>query len=61
MIPRDTELDHWAEQLKAATGTVFVHVRNFYEGHAPATLMALRHRLGLSTPTPPGQQQMSLF
>lgn len=61
IIPRDTELDHWAEQLKAATGTVFVHVRNFYEGHAPATLTELRRRLGLSTPTPPGQQQMSLF
>ena len=61
VIVRDDELDHWAERLKNTTGTVFVHVRNYYEGHAPATLFELRRRLGLSLPTPPGQQQMSLF
>jgi uncharacterized protein YecE (DUF72 family) len=61
VILKDTELDHWAEQLKNATGPVYVHVRNYYEGHAPATLFELRKRLSLSLPTPPGQQQMSLF
>lgn len=60
-LPREAELDSWAERLRQAPGTVFVHVRNFYEGHAPATLFALRERLGLSIPTPPGKQQMSLF
>jgi uncharacterized protein YecE (DUF72 family) len=61
VLLRDAELDDWAEKLRAASGTVFVHVRNYYEGHAPATLFALRKRLGLANPTPPGQQQMSLF
>ena len=61
VILRDNELDHWAEQLKNATGTVYIHVRNYYEGHAPATLLELQKRLGLTLPTPPGQQQMSLF
>jgi uncharacterized protein YecE (DUF72 family) len=61
VLLKNTELDHWAEQLENATGVVFVHVRNFYEGHAPTTLFELRRRLGLSLPTPPGQQQMSLF
>lgn len=60
-LPHETELDHWAAQLNAAPGPVFIHVRNYYEGHAPATLIELRRRLGLSIPTPPGQQQMSLF
>lgn len=61
VIDRESELDQWAERLRAAEGRVFLHVRNFYEGHAPGTLTALRQRLGLSTPMPPGQQQMSLF
>ena len=61
VLLKDDELDHWATQLQNATGTVFVHVRNYYEGHAPATLFELRRRLGLDIPTPPGQQQMSLF
>jgi uncharacterized protein YecE (DUF72 family) len=61
VLLQDDALDHWAEQLRNATVTVFVHVRNYYEGHAPATLLELRKRLGLSLPTPPGQQQMSLF
>ncbi|WP_309723535.1 DUF72 domain-containing protein [Armatimonas sp.] len=61
VLLKDTELDHWAEQLRAASGVVFVHVRNYYEGHAPATLFELRKHLGLALPTPPGQQQMSLF
>ena len=60
-IPRDDDLDHWAQQLELASGPVYVHVRNFYEGHAPGTLLALRERLGLTTPLPPGQQQMRLF
>ena len=58
---RAPELDVWAEGLKTADGPVFVYARNFFEGHAPATLFALRSRLGLPNATPPGQQQMSLF
>jgi uncharacterized protein YecE (DUF72 family) len=57
---REVELDSWAERLKASPDA-FVFVRNFYEGHAPATLFALMTRLGYSVPTPAGQQQMRLF
>lgn len=58
---RGAELDAWAERLRAATGEVYVVVRNFFEGHSPATVLALRERLGLLPLTPPGAQQMSLF
>ena len=60
---RSAELDIWADRLRAAASEpdVFVLVRNYFEGHAPATLEALRARLDLPTPTPPGRQQMSLF
>jgi uncharacterized protein YecE (DUF72 family) len=62
---RSGELDDWAQRLddarRAAPDPILVYVRNFYEGHAPATIFELRRRLGLPVPTPPGQQQMSLF
>jgi uncharacterized protein YecE (DUF72 family) len=60
---RSAELDTWATRLKenAVSADALVFVRNFYEGHAPATLFALMKRLGYSVPVPPGQQQMSLF
>ena len=63
---RAIELDDWAVRLAAAkasaeTGEILVFARNFYEGHAPATLFELMRRLNLPVPTPPGQQQMSLF
>ena len=63
---RAAELDDWASRLKAATtaspaSEIFVFARNFYEGHAPATLFELMRRLNIPVPTPPGQQQMSLF
>jgi uncharacterized protein YecE (DUF72 family) len=62
---RSAELDDWARRLddarRAAPDPILVYVRNFYEGHAPATIAELRRRLGLPVPTPPGQQQMSLF
>jgi uncharacterized protein YecE (DUF72 family) len=57
---REQELDRWAERLKDGPDAL-VFVRNFYEGHAPATLSALSARLGYSVPTPAGQQQMRLF
>jgi uncharacterized protein YecE (DUF72 family) len=57
---REMELDAWATRLKASPDAL-VFVRNFYEGHAPATLFALMERLGYSIPTPAGQQQMRLF
>jgi uncharacterized protein YecE (DUF72 family) len=62
---RSAELDDWAKRLDAARraspNRILVYVRNFFEGHAPATIFELRRRLGLAVPTPPGQQQMSLF
>lgn len=60
-------LASWAERIIAARqtadapGPILVYVRNFFEGHAPVTIAALRARLGLPPITPPGQQQMSLF
>jgi uncharacterized protein YecE (DUF72 family) len=57
---REPELDQWAERLKDSPNAL-VFVRNFFEGHAPATLFALFQRLGYSVPTPAGQQQMRLF
>jgi len=61
VIDRSTELRQWGEKLKEADGTIFVHVRNFYEGHAPGTLRFLREALGLPTPPFPGEKQLSLF
>lgn len=61
VIDRSAELRVWAEKIKEADGIVFVHVRNFYEGHAPGTLRFLRERLGLPTPGFPGEKQLSLF
>lgn len=65
---RTADLDAWAERIKAAQAEadpnappLLVYVRNFFEGHAPATILDLRARLGLPVPTPPGKQQMSLF
>lgn len=69
---RGTDLDTWAARLDAArqssapreqTGTapILVYVRNFFEGHAPATINELRRRLHLPVSPPPGAQQMSLF
>ena len=67
---RSEDLAAWAERLSAACAErqndpsvppILVYVRNFFEGHAPATILDLRARLGLPVPTPPGQQQMSLF
>ena len=66
-IERTEELAAWAERLKMArdeadsSTTISVHARNFYEGHAPATLRDLGERLGIAVPEPPGRQQMSLF
>ncbi|HVK02688.1 MAG TPA: DUF72 domain-containing protein, partial [Armatimonadaceae bacterium] len=64
-IDRAADIDAWAKRIDAARRaspeTILVYVRNFFEGHAPATLAKLRERLGLPTQTPPGQQQMSLF
>ncbi len=58
----------WAERIQSARQTaapdtppLLVYVRNFFEGHAPATIAALRAKLGLPEITPPGQQQMALF
>jgi uncharacterized protein YecE (DUF72 family) len=65
---RSDEIAGWAARLDAArrrstadAKPVLVYVRNFFEGHAPATIRALRDALSLPTGTPPAQQQMSLF
>lgn len=67
-IDRTDDLAAWAARLEEArriapenTPPLLVYVRNFYEGHAPGTIVILRDKLGLPTVTPPGQQQMSLF
>lgn len=64
-IDRAEEVAAWAARLQAARSArpepILVYVRNFFEGHAPATIFALREKLGLPVPTPPGKQQMSLF
>jgi uncharacterized protein YecE (DUF72 family) len=57
---RRAELDGWAERLEESPDAL-VFVRNFFEGHAPASLFYLMERLGTPPPIPPGQQQMSLF
>lgn len=66
ILSRPDEVAQWADRIAGArtndpASRIFVYVRNFFEGHAPATLLALRERLGLSVPTPPGKQQMRLF
>ena len=66
VLARPDEVARWAERIareraERRSGRILVYVRNFFEGHAPATLLALRARLGLPVPTPPGRQQMDLF
>ncbi len=68
IVDRAADLDAWAERIRAArteaapdAPPLLVYARNFFEGHAPATLLDLRARLGLPVLTPPGKQQMSLF
>ncbi len=66
ILPQPEEVARWAERIAGARAErrserILAYVRNFFEGHAPATLLALRQRLGLPVPTPPGRQQMRLF
>ena len=68
VVDRAADLVVWAERIRVARANaapdappLLVYARNFFEGHAPATLLDLRARLGLPVPTPPGKQQMSLF
>lgn len=66
VLARPDEVAAWASRIARARaenpgGRILVYVRNFFEGHAPATLLALREQLGLPVPTPPGRQQMRLF
>ncbi|MBC8142070.1 MAG: DUF72 domain-containing protein, partial [Armatimonadetes bacterium] len=62
---RGMEIADWARRLAEARQSspepIYVFVRNFFEGHAPATIADLRERLGLPNATPPGQKQLSLF
>jgi uncharacterized protein YecE (DUF72 family) len=73
-VDRSAEIAAWAERIAAAcapaqqqqqqggsSARLLVYVRNFFQGHAPATLFALREKLGLPPILPPGKQQMSLF
>lgn len=71
-MDRGDDLAIWAARLDAARRDagnggayadrpLLVYVRNFFEGHAPATIADLRERLGLPNALPPGQEQMSLF
>lgn len=62
---RSVELAVWAgridEARRVSPEPIFVYVRNFFEGHSPATIAQLRTKLGLPNVTPPGQKQLSLF
>jgi uncharacterized protein YecE (DUF72 family) len=62
---RAADRTEWANRLDAARTAapepIYAFVRNFYEGHAPATIFDLMARLNLPVPTPPGHQQLSLF
>ena len=64
---RTPELADWAERLRAAASapdapsSIFAFSRDYFEGHSPGTLAVLAGQLGQTLPTPPGQQQMSLF
>lgn len=74
-LPRDPDLDTWAARIEkdtkvspsapesAGSRPSLVFARNFFEGHAPATLFELQRRLspGTPLPVPPGKRQMSLF
>ena len=67
-IDRAADLKIWAARLAEARAAlspadppILVYARNFFEGHAPATLLTLRDLLGLPPVTPPGKEQMSLF
>ena len=65
-IDRTEDIARWTERIAAARDAgdgsrILVFARNFFEGHAPATLQKIRERLGLPVIIPPGQQQMSLF
>jgi uncharacterized protein YecE (DUF72 family) len=70
IVDRGADLAVWAGRIEvtladadpgAPPPPLLVYARNFFEGHAPATLLDLRARLALPVPTPPGKQQMSLF
>ncbi len=62
---RSAEVAEWAGRIDRARREspepIYLFVRNFFEGHAPATIADLRAALGLPNPTPPGQKQLSLF
>jgi uncharacterized protein YecE (DUF72 family) len=58
--PRD--LDAWGDRLRAVSASgalrdVYVFSNNHYEGYTPATVTALRRRLGLPEPAPPESTQ----
>lgn len=69
-LDRSEDIAAWAVRIEeacrvspadTAAPPILVYIRNFFEGHAPASLFALREKLGLPVPVPPGKQQMSLF
>ncbi|MBC8137027.1 MAG: DUF72 domain-containing protein [Fibrella sp.] len=62
---RSLEVADWVRRIDDARQSspepIYVYVRNFFEGHAPATIADLRTGLGLPNTTPPGKKQLSLF
>lgn len=59
-IEREERLDYWAGVVldMAARGIkrVIVAANNHYQGHSPATIMGLQHRLGLPVAVPPAKR-----
>lgn len=60
---RDENLAVWMAEIKRLPAReIFIYVDNYYEGHAPATVNKIKHRLHLPV-TPPSilEEQPSLF
>jgi len=61
-IERDEALDYWADVVRAlaerSVKTVIVAANNHYQGHSPATVAALQHRLQLPVAVPPVQSEV---
>jgi uncharacterized protein YecE (DUF72 family) len=71
MWPRDTALENWAEKIRAAqqhASRVLVYSTNHFEGFAPASVVRLGRKLGLTIELPSSEEmqgqdprQMALF
>ncbi len=63
VVDRSAELTESARMIAALARRVpvVVFANNHYAGHGPATVRALRARLGLPEPVPPDRPRTTLF